>query len=216
MDQVLRDKVRTIKAMYAQHGQQTGTAYALRAARHALVRDTERARFDSLSGEIVRCDYGDKWYAPDYDNGDTLLADVRVLIVPDDDGDSALDFDCCPDPATGRPDTGARWAKCECVIRRNPEDVRDAGDNARVCHYGQPCGHKCAEARRIEREGVYGICAQYRNAEGEWERGDECWGFVEDDWEDEITEFVASALEGYDKMREAEAAEAIALTGAAH
>lgn len=219
IDKALRDKVRTIKAMYAQHGQQTGTAYALRAARRALVADAERARFDSLGG-IIETDvpYGARWYDPDYETRDTEDADVRVLIIPDEDGGSVLDFDCCPDPATGKPDTGARWTKCECVIRRTPEEVRDADANARVCLYGQSCGHKCAEARRAEREGVYGVCAQYRDTDGAWVRADECWGFVGDDWRESgyDTDAIASALAGYDATREAEGVEAMALTGAAH
>jgi hypothetical protein len=218
IDKVLRDKVREIRAMYPQHGQQTGTAYALRVARRALVDDAQRARFDSLGGQFTTVNYGARWYDPDFETEDSYGADVRVLIVPDDDGDSVLDFDCCPDPATGKPDTGARWTKCECVIRRTPEDVRDADDNARVCHYGQPCGHKCAEARRADREGVYGVSAQYRDTDGAWIRADECWGFVGEDWRESVydTDAIDSALAGYDAMREAEAVEAMALTGAAH
>ncbi len=215
IDQALRDKVKSIKAEYAKHGQHTGPAYALRYARYALTDEANKARFRVLGGTIEHADYG-RAFDSDYELSDGYDL-VRVLIVDDESGfDSALDFDCCTTLISGTPDKAEAWRKCDCVVGRNPEDVTNVREHSRTCQYGQVCKHKCDEAQRIEREGTYGICAQYRLSDGTWERADECWGYVGDDWEDTISEFIASALDGYDKVETETAAEAMALTGEAH
>ena len=214
MDTALIDKVRELKALYAGYGQHTGTAYALRAARAALAHDAIRARFKAI-GEIEHVEYG-RWPR---NVPDSPGADVRLLIVPDDEYGIGLDFDCCPDPATGRPDTGARWTKCRCVIYREPEDVHDAQDNARECQYGQPCGHKCDEAHRIESEGMYGVLSQYRDAAGGWQDTDAaCWGFIGDDWKDSGYDLDAmhAALAAFDAEQTRDYNEQLSLIGAAH
>lgn len=57
-----------------------------------------------------------------------------------------------------------------------------------------------AERERIEREGVWGIVAQYRtDADAEWEDAHSVWGFVGDDWQSS----------GYDDDARAQAIDAL-------
>lgn len=206
LDPALIQEYRRIQAEYRKHGQRTGAAYALRYARLALENKATRERFEAIGAICYVESYGktDRDNLPrayqDYGNANPR---VRLVIAPDDDGwSSALDYECCPDPRTGRPDTGARFAACDCVIDRSTNshvnararlykhkgtDYRVSEADAftwRTCRYGQPCKHKCDEAQRIERNGVSGIVAQVRTALGEWVDVDSCWGFVGDDWKD--------------------------------
>ena len=124
---------------------------------------------------------------------------VRVMVEADDD--YAIDFDCCTASGTSRrygyASGDGQWKKCACVGGRDyPEDVTTPEANARRCTYGQPCRHKCEEARRVGHEGAYGICAEYRDpTTGEWEHAESVWGFVGDDWRTELPWMVEAARE---------------------
>lgn len=77
---------------------------------------------------------------------------VRLLYVADDDGSSALE-----------------WLE------------QDAGDMAQGNSRSWEATRK-QERARAERDGVWGLVAQYRVSEHEdWEDADSCWGFVGED-----------------------------------
>ncbi|MCK9468877.1 MAG: hypothetical protein M0Q49_05620 [Porticoccaceae bacterium] len=169
---------------------------ALSRARAAVAYNAGNAeiggRWASLGGYTRAVDEQGREYPSLWDTGNRESAStafVRLTVAADSFSDSVLDFDCCPDPATGKPDTGARWTICQCA-RRRAEDGRidwptTAYGNGRACEYGQPCGHKCDEARRTNAEGVYGIYSEIRNrVTGLWSRVDDSavWGFVGNDW----------------------------------
>ena len=204
LDPALIQEYRRIQAAHREHGQRSSAQHTLDAARRALSSKAVRERFERI-GAICYSDYGgtttsdklDRAYQ-DYGNSNPR---IRLVIAPDESMD-VLDYECCPDPDTGRPDTGAKWAACDCVIDRSTNShitprarlYKHKGISYRVseseaftgrtCRYGQPCKHKCDEAQRIERDGVTGIIAQVRTALGKWIEVDSCWGFVDDDWRD--------------------------------
>lgn len=125
---------------------------------------------------------------------------VKILVVPDTDYD-VTDFDCCTTNYHGpRVLDGEQWEKCQCVVRRNPEDVTTLEEHERVCRYNQPCKHKCDEVRRAESGGVNGIVAKAKDYNGEWHEAYACWGFVDDDWETSgyLEDAVSSALDMLD------------------
>lgn len=101
---------------------------------------------------------------------------VRLVAVPDDDPSAVLDWECgCDDPRNRVQNTGP----CQCrrdAYKREYDRVE--------CRYGQPCRHKCDEARRIEREGLYGIVAEYRDPDLGWTVVDSIYGIVGDDVRD--------------------------------
>lgn len=142
-------------------------------ARIALNNARTRVRFSRIGA--IYYSTSDRLGAPverayqDYGNEHP---DVRLLLVPDYDGvDVALDFDCCGGS------TGAEWSPCTCwrVVEEHDQ---------RLCEYGQPCRHKCDTAQRIDRDGVCGVVAEYRDPDLGWTHADSCWGFVGDDWQD--------------------------------
>lgn len=199
LDATLIEQYRRIKAEHLKHGQHTPARHLLSAARHALTAKAEADRFarigavcylDDPSSSLYDSDDAERSYLEDFNN---QFPRVRLLIVPDYDGASPLDFDCCgPD---GRP-----VVPCDCEIdrstnshvtprarlyKRKGADYRVSEADAftgRSCRYGQPCKHKCDEAQRIDQDGVSGIVAQVRTALGQWITVDSCWGFVGDDW----------------------------------
>lgn len=149
------------------HGWQSPAHIALRNAQ-------TRVRFGRL-GAVCYDDQDARWTDSDHN-------EVRLRIVPDYDGGMfALDFDCCD----GMDNAGARWQHCACWrVREYAQDYQDNRGAQRLCEYGQPCRHKCDEARRIERDGVYGVVAEYRDADLGWTEADSCWGFIGNDWRD--------------------------------
>lgn len=62
------------------------------------------------------------------------------------------------------------------------EHVMDFDCEHKGCTPRNYCSVHKAEAKRVEREGAYGIVGEYRTLTGEWERVDSVWGFVGDDW----------------------------------
>lgn len=55
---------------------------------------------------------------------------------------------------------------------------------------------------RVEREGVWGVQAWFRNAAGEWEQGDSCWAFVGDDWKEGQSDFMGDAIRRWEREQE--------------
>jgi hypothetical protein len=161
---------------------------ALRAARANIEDAAMRARFDRIGALCYSTteDARERDIERAYDDMGNVEPRVRLLLIPDYDGASnALDFDCCTSCDGDRiiDHTHAYgWRKCDHVTRRDPEDVTTISEHRQACEYGQPCKHKCDEARRCEREGVYGLVGQARDSHGQWHTADGCWGFVGDDW----------------------------------
>lgn len=197
---------------------QTRASEALRYAKAAIEDKQQGARFERIGAwcytDEPRIDARKQRAYNDYGNDDEIIR-ARIVLVPDwDAAETALDFDCC-----GAADTGAAWRKCDCVVNRysgarhirNPRlrsaspipelaSVYDEDTNRRQCQYGQPCKHKCDQARRIEQSGGYGIVAEARDALGEWHETYACWGFVDEDWKGSgyDTDAIASALDFLD------------------
>lgn len=160
-------------------------------ARIALNNARTRVRFSRIGA--IYYSTSDRLGAPverayqDYGNEHPY---VRLLLVPDYDGGFALDFDCC-----GEDNTGARWQACTCrEVRREIEDYSNPRRAQRSCSYGQPCRHKCDTAQRIERDGVCGVVAEYRDPDLGWTHADSCWGYVGDDWKSDAVSFMAEAM----------------------
>ena len=172
---------------HSRHGWQSPARIALNNAR-------TRVRFSRIGA--IYYSTSDRLGAPverayqDYGNEHPY---VRLLLVPDYDGVAvALDFDCC-----GEDNTGARWQACTCrAVQREIEECSNPRRAQRSCRYGQPCRHKCDEAQRIDRDGVYGVVAEYRDPDLGWTEADSCWGFVGDDWQEHCADvdFMDSAM----------------------
>ena len=49
---------------------------------------------------------------------------------------------------------------------------------------------------KIEQDGVWGIIAEYWNGES-WQETDSCWGFVGNDWKEDLLDFESAAMIAY-------------------
>jgi hypothetical protein len=100
---------------------------------------------------------------------------VRLVLVPDDSFNEVTDFDCCDGNTP-----------CECFYRYNRSH----------CEYGAECRHKHDEIERANRDGVYGLVAEYRTETG-WELADSVWGFIGEDWKEYEVDAMRAAMHDY-------------------